>query len=314
MNNLFWNDIQSDIFPWIKSFSRIIKSAAPPPINGDTLFISSDYSGDLSKSKYTVFSILLIDLSSIQEWESRRRFVRNKFLIENRRMSFKGLNDGYRQKALPYFLESADHLTGLHVNIVINKQINSLIYSNELYEKLSAMRFLSHNWNKYSFDKMATLTHFIALLISGLAKAKQNVYWYSDEDSLFANEKSSLDVSKMLGMFSGYYVKTVLGELGIGTTRLNESDFFEEDINAVSDLTAGCLSEFFDKAYNIVDKNSLRDFAYLFPKAITPKTENIITWLARSSETVKKVTIVFDRLNDSGNYKIWRFDTIPSPI
>ncbi len=70
MLNFSWNDLESSSFPWIKSFSKIIKSAAPPHITGDTILISSDYSGDFKKNKYTVFSIIIIDLAKIKNWDT----------------------------------------------------------------------------------------------------------------------------------------------------------------------------------------------------------------------------------------------------
>lgn len=314
MSNFFWNEIESEVFPWVRSFSRIIKSAAPQDMPGNTILISSDYSGDLPKSKYHVFSLLIIDLSEIKYWEAQRRSVRNQLLKDQRRMSFKGLNDRYKQQALPNFLNAANFLNGLMVNIAISKQISSLIDSNNLHEKLVTTKFIDGVWSKTAFNRMATLTHFISILIAGVAKKNQNVYWYSDEDMMFANDAKSSDVSKILGMFSSYYVRTGLGELGMGTTKLNEADFFEEDMNAIPDLVAGCVSEFFDKAFNIVDRNSLGNFAYLLPKELSLKTQKILDWLSVSSATLKKVTVVFDRLNDCEAFKIWRFDTMQTII
>src|SRR6478609_1702436 len=126
MNNFFWKDLESEIFPWIKSFSRIIKSAAPPSLKGDSILISSDYSGDLPTCKYNILSILIIDLSQIKTWEIKRRIIRDNFLKDKRRISFKGLNDIYKQKALPHLLDCANDLNGLCVNIAISKQMSSL--------------------------------------------------------------------------------------------------------------------------------------------------------------------------------------------
>ena len=306
--SLHWNDINISPFQWVPSFSRIIKSCAPTSL-GDTVLISSDYSGDLANSKYYVASFVIINLSKITEWDLARRIIRKDFLKDNRRMSFKGLNDAIKRDALPHFLTAADLIKGLHVNVVVDKRLNNLVYSDILFEGLTKEKKLKYDWKKHTFNKMCVTTHFVSLLIAGFSEPNQNIYWYSDEDLLFANDKTSIDVSTLLGIFSSNYIKIPLGELGIGTTKLNQADFLEEDINAIPDLSAGCLSEFFNKAHDIVTNNTLRDFAYLFPEGLTQKTIDIIKWLEGTNKGLKKVTVVFDKVNKNDGYKIWRFDT-----
>jgi capsule polysaccharide export protein KpsC/LpsZ len=123
----------------------------------------------------------------------------------------------------------------------------------------------------------------------------------------------SRDVSVILGKLSSIYVKVHPGELGIGTTKLNEKDFFEEDLNSISDLAAGTLSEFFDKVHSITDQNSMGDFAYKFPQNLTDKAQYLIDWVSEPSSTLKKVTVVFDRGRKTSSYKIWRFDVKNDP-
>jgi hypothetical protein len=47
----------------------------------------------------------------------------------------------------------------------------------------------------------------------------------------------------MLSSWSSHYVKHNLGELGIGTTSIDEGDRIEEDLAAVADLVAGAAAE-----------------------------------------------------------------------
>ncbi len=223
-------------------------------------------------------------------------------------MSFKGLNDSFKRAALPHFLNASDSISGLLVNIVISKNVSNLIHAERLFEVFSSLNLLKHKWNRDAFGKVSLLSHFIAVLIAGVAKENQHIYWYSDEDNLFANQIVTNDVLEIMARFTELYKKVNLGELGIGTTKLNEPDFLEEDINSIPDLAAGALADFFDKIHELVDKCQIKDFAYLFPKDISPKTYSILEWLSKSQQQLKKVTVVFDRANDSGGYKIWRFD------
>ena len=308
-----WNDLSNPHIKWVRSFNKIIKSINPPFIQGDTILISSDYSGDHPKSKYSVFSLVAIDLSKVGAWDMKRRGIRAKFLANDRRISFKALNDIHKRQAMPQFTEAANSLHGLMVNVVLNKGIADIVYSEQLRKIVTELKLIQHNWSRSSFKRMSTLLHFVALVIGGMIRKSQNVYGYSDEDNIFASNRLTHDVSVILGRLSGMYIKVQPGELGIGTTKLNEKDFFEEDLNSISDLAAGGLSEFFDKVYSITDRNSMRDFAYKFPKNLTDKTDHLIDWISGSSKTLKKVTVVFDRGREKGSYKIWKFNVATDP-
>ena len=90
---------------------------------------------------------------------------------------------------------------------------------------------------------MLQLTQLIACVIGGLSQPFQNIYWISDEDSLFANIVRHTDVTRVLSSYSGHYVRHELGELRVGTTSIDEGDRLEEDLAAVADLAAGALAE-----------------------------------------------------------------------
>jgi hypothetical protein len=75
---------------------------------GSTLFIASDYGGQHNQSRYTSLVYLLADLGFCGDWEDVRKSVRRQFLTDNRRMSYKNLNDRRRQKALLPFLYAAN--------------------------------------------------------------------------------------------------------------------------------------------------------------------------------------------------------------
>jgi len=71
----------------------------------------------------------------------------------------------------------------------------------------------------------------------------KNIYWISDEDAVLANRRRQTDVAMLLSQCSSHYVKHPLGQLGIGTTKLDELDRRDEDCAAVPDLVAGALAE-----------------------------------------------------------------------
>jgi hypothetical protein len=77
-----------------------------PDLSKDkTLFVFSDYSRVLGK--YKTYTFLVIGRSGADYFNGSRKILRNDFNLKNRRMSYKGLNDKIKLKALEPFLEIA---------------------------------------------------------------------------------------------------------------------------------------------------------------------------------------------------------------
>ena len=93
MNNINWNPIQTPLYPWTRSFEKIISSYKLPKLSGSIIYAVSDYGGSHETSKYQTISVLFVDLENSRDWEIQRRQVRQKYLENGRRLSFKGLND-----------------------------------------------------------------------------------------------------------------------------------------------------------------------------------------------------------------------------
>ena len=94
--------------------------------SGSTILVASDYSGQHTGADYQVISLLLADLDQCAAWEALRRKVRQDFLRDGRRMSFKGLGDRQKGRALLPFLNAANSIPGLTVSFAIHKEIDSL--------------------------------------------------------------------------------------------------------------------------------------------------------------------------------------------
>src|SRR5262245_48102203 len=94
-----------------------------PDLNdGSGLVLATDYSGEHRAPDFRVLGFLLTTEKSIEEvWEPARLEVRKKFLHNNRRMSFKKLDDELRIKAFPTFLKAAAHLNGVLVCVAVEK-------------------------------------------------------------------------------------------------------------------------------------------------------------------------------------------------
>lgn len=299
MANSRWNNVKEEGIAWIGTFNRILSEAKLPALNGLTLYVTSDYSGHDSGSRYFVISILVADLDNSARWEYFRRSVRSRYMADGRRMSFKKLNDANRLKALVPFLEASDEIEGLCLSIGIRKEIKNLYIDKRAFESVRNKGVLKGSWSAKSLENMFRIVHFISLVIAGLATPNQNIYWISDEDEILANPTRSSDVAGLISALTSLYVEHNLGELGVGTTRLDEGDRLEEDFAAVPDLAAGAVSEMLTKVSSTnLSCTFYGDAVHEFPDNLSKKTEVILAWLDDENHRLKKSILLFERAKD----------------
>jgi hypothetical protein len=298
--------------------NRILTVESPPSITGPTMLMASDYSGTDKKSGYHVTTILCTDMEASWRWEMLRREVRRNYLSDGRRMSYKALNDQNRAKALIPFLSAAEYLHGLCLVIVINKSIRHLCINNAAnYQKMRDVAKLRARWKDRELETMLRLTHFVAVIQAGLSQPGQNIYWISDEDSVFANMDRSSDVAGMLSSYTSHYIKHSLGELGVGTTSLDEGDRVEEDLSAVADLVAGAIAEVMTRMAEQCGGRIPRDLAVERHNSFLPKADLIARWLWLGRSDLRRVTVLFEKHPDGftcSRYQMLEDNTNPRTL
>jgi hypothetical protein len=240
-----------------------------------------------------------MDLHASTEWERRRRLIRRRHLADGRRLAFKSLGDRQRRAALVPFLEAADEIAGLCLVVAVRKSIARLCLDAPLANAIIERLQLHKRWRHRSFERMVRVAHLLGLLIGGLSRPGQNIYWFSDEDAMFANEAIALDLREMLSRFSSHYTRHPLGQLGLGTTAVDEGDRFEEDHVAVPDLAVGAVAEMITRLASAAGGTIRPHVAIPFADRFTPKTEIIYSWFAHRSSRLRKVCIVFERVSPS---------------
>jgi len=217
--------------PWAETVQRRLRQASMPSLTGETLLITSDYSGSDKQSRYEVYSFLITSPYEWHAWRELRTDVRHDYLRDGRRLSFKALNDRRRQAALPHFLQAASVLPGLCITFIVDKAMDE-ISNGELLLALfqdgrifcqGVQMHLSHRWSRRAFEKMARTTQLLALVISETIPNDQNIVWISDEDELFGGPGRTADLLTMLGFWSALYVERPRTDLSVGTTALSES-------------------------------------------------------------------------------------------
>ena len=100
------------------------------------------------------------------------------------------LGDRQRQKALIPFLDASDELSGVLTTFAFRKSIKDLYTDKELFKLLQNTWDFKSKWKQKSFENMVRVAHLVGLLIGGLSRPNQNIYWISDEDKLFAKFKA----------------------------------------------------------------------------------------------------------------------------
>jgi len=290
-----WRTITEPLYPWVKTIDRILTVEDPPTISGPTMLIASDYSGTDKKSRYLVTAIVCCDMEASSDWEISRRSIRRLHLPDGRRMSYKALNDVKRSRALAPFLSAAEFIHGLCLVVIVNKSIRHLCLNNASdYQKIRETAQLEARWKDRELESVLRLTHFVGCVTGGMTQPAQNVYWISDEDSSFSNLQRHADVAKLLSKFSSHYVKHELGELGVGTTSVDEGDRMEEDLAAVADLAAGALSEVLNRLAGLCGGRIPTNLVVEHSQEFLPKADLISRWFWLGRSSLRRVAVLFE--------------------
>jgi len=135
------------------------KHALPNLHEGQTLLIVSDYSGQ--HEDFETLSFLIADLEKCSAWEHKRSLCRKQFLPDGRRMAFKSLKDGFKERALEEFLAAANSIAGLSISVLVRKDIQTLFGKGERIDWQNPELALYLHWPKHTFEKMLRVIHFV---------------------------------------------------------------------------------------------------------------------------------------------------------
>lgn len=283
-------------WPWTAGFQRIIREVRPAPFSGSHLMFGSDYSGGHAGSRYSVYCFIVVDADASPDWPDSCRRVRKEFLRNGRTISFKGLNDGQKRRALVLFLEAAESLTGHVVAVITNKQFNRLSTGENSLELWRTLHGLSGIGKPRAFEELCRTSHFFSLLLGEWSRPGMNVTWITDEDEIVANDNRLDDALNLSARLSNLYVPHVLGEFAMNTVAWNKNEMSFEDFVGIPDLAAGMLAEVATKFWHQYDWSS-GDALEFNPDQLTAKLKIIADWFWYPSEQLKKTSILIDRFD-----------------
>ncbi|HEX6441626.1 MAG TPA: hypothetical protein VF007_05515 [Stellaceae bacterium] len=258
----------------------------------------SDYGGDHKSSRFNAYCFLIAD-ETPSRWAVERRRVRQKYLSDGRRMSFKRLGDPQRQQALVPFLEAADTLNGHLIGVLVDKKLKPLSTGKNTLQLWTTLVGLSGKWNIHAFESMARKAHFFALCVAQWSRPRSDITWITDEDEFVANDARLDDAQKFAARLMSLYTDHPLGVFAMNSTAIDTHDRGFEDFVAIPDLAAGMLSEVCSKLSKTKNWHGLDD-PYILEEKISYKAEFILNWFSFAASRLRRTCIVIDKVGDRG--------------
>lgn len=271
------------------------------PVNDSEMIIASDYSGQHKGAKFEAYSFLITTKKAVSIWLPLLDEFRENNMPDNRRFSFKNLNENVRRRALPKFLHAVGRLEGNLISILVDCKIDSLFVGGPISLKSAFHDCFTNEMKNGTVEKMFRLANFFALIIAGLREENQVSFWISDHDE-------ALDTNNKREMFSRLASYLTYGltkwkkpaENIFGTTEAHSLPYWSEDMASIADLVAGAycnLAEFLPAsfgakhAYRTVNQANIKDKRAL----------EVCEWLATGKNSLKHVLL---RLQMNSNNEV----------
>lgn len=287
--------LQNKSAGFIKDVSDIIAAgvwrnpALLPNLSKDrTVFVFSDYSR--VQGAYRTYSFLVIGRSGADYFNGVRKVLRTEFGLKNRRMSYKGLNDKLKLRALPVFLSCAGAMNGLLITFAVDTHIKHMFAEQflEVWPELGAVK-------KAPLEDMLRVVHFGAQAVMTPFCSSQNIVWFTDSDAIVANR----NCQELFGRLAETTIRRMfmpqetIGRVAFGLSEMDDGSLEIEDFVAIPDLVAGALCDMLDT----LSKTGIRVTPRLTlnKPAVRAKTNTICEWIARTGCPLKKCGVVFDK-------------------
>lgn len=261
------------------------------------LLVACDFAGSHGAADYESFAFLLGAISDTGLWIEARDRVREQFLVGRGEMSFKGLNDKRRQRALAPFLIAADLFPGNLIVVMISKAITRLFDNPGDQVLFPELIVPVRNWNAKSFRRLLLIGTLGAVLVSGFAAPSQDLLWISDQDEIAPNPQKHDDAGHVLSHCLETYMPTFRGNFGFATTEANFRNFLTADAVAITDLAAGSLVDAF---------GACRSSGSLWSRPsgfLSFKTRVILDWFAQAGHDLRRIVVTLD-LEASGSIRV----------
>lgn len=294
-----WHLCRHTDIEWYSRLSlefKCVDSVVPPLLPSLDLPLvgcASDYSGSQKASDFLTLSYLWFDPNDTQTWETASNAIRQIILGPFRTMSYKGLNDLWKRRALHAFLAAADELNALLLTFAIHKDVEEFKISNEKFAEISKRLPEPNKWRRRSLEDAVRAAWLFAFGAAGMTHQAERINWLTDND-VFTTPKSRIDD------LHGFAIQGLI-ELAVAPPRdlLIESSSHTslpkrtaEDILSIPDLVAGCLAKLMTAQYRATGTPPLRENHLEIPDSGVEKASNILEWHLEHAGNLSKVVVV----------------------
>lgn len=279
-----WEELASKDIGITSTLGAVMLSVGSiPDLRGPVIFVGSDYSGSHCGSAYEVYAVLLVDSIGCRQLIEVRRLLRP--LLGSRRMSYKGLNDGQKRRALLPFLSNADEISGVCLAVAVAKSAATLFQWDTAGIDPGLLPCLE--WGRSVSERALRIVHFVSFFLAGVSSPGQDVLWFTDEDEIAANDLRLTFLTKLFANVSSHYLLHDLRHVRCGTTRCDNGSNEIEDLTAIPDLAAGAVSQLLTSAEGRVRTGIITSFS------LQAKTKDILIgrWLSNQQCNLKKIIL-----------------------
>ncbi len=280
-----------------KAFERFetdFVGAFPNLRNATRLILASDYGGDHASASHTTITFVVADAESISDWSVAQQVVRNRFIGDGRRVSYKGLTDQQKMRALPSFLALANCIKGVVVSFVVDKSLLSLFQPVGRLSAHDPELGSYESWKPATIERALRISHIASMLLRGISGSGQDVLWITDEDEIVANESRLRCFVETFGNIANHYLNHTLGHCRVATSASDTGARDIEDLLAIPDLVSGLMA---DVAPELSVKLTLCGAGQFFPAPPTAKSkvQLLANWFSDNSQPLRRVVCLVDR-------------------
>lgn len=251
-------------------------------VSDGAMIVASDYSGQHKGATHEAYSFLITTSSALEEWLPSLSEFRQTKLPDNRRFSYKKLNESVRWNALTDFLTIANALRGNLITIMVDRRISTFLEGGygEMFSCFP--NCFPANTKKGTVEKMYRLASFMALIMAGMRSEDQESYWISDHDETLDSHEKREGFRRL----SSYITFGLTGwrtpaAAWFETTESQTTPYWSEDIAALADIVAGAYCQLSEHLPKFLDtENWTKEVSSL--DVADPRARKVGNWLSSS--------------------------------
>ena len=281
----------------------------PPLQRSRGLMVFSDFAGDLRNSRFSTFSFVIAPMESIPSWNYSRTALRQHFRLGRRRLAYSKLNDTRRRKAMPFFAQAANAISGLSVTVLIDKRIKSIFTPGGYDPSRTAVSGRTFTTRKSPvLERTLRAAFLVAVFLAGLSAPEQNLLWVTDEDDIAADPDALAHLGDAFRSILAYNAAHSVGEVQVATTVTAGGEaLLAEDYTSIADIVGGAVTSLICSYGSAVP---LHSFVVPAPEHLPDKTKALILQLFKEDAVLRKLIFTAQPFGDGSARIVYGFPKI----